>query len=123
MAAITNGGFTWTSTGDAEVVLGLNVTATFLPTLRVTPVLGRNFMDEEDRPGGNTRVVIVSDGFWKRALGSDPNVIGRTLSLNRTCWPNQSARLAIPGMTNIQRPAPDGMSKYPASEANNASWS
>ncbi len=82
MAATTNAGFTMTSSGDAEVVLGLNVTATFLPTLRITPVLGRNFMDEEDRPGGNTRVVIISDGFWKRALGSDPNVIGRALTLN-----------------------------------------
>ena len=35
----------------------MNVTATFLPTLRVTPALGRNFPAEEDRPGGNTRVV------------------------------------------------------------------
>jgi putative ABC transport system permease protein len=82
MAAINNAGFTWTSSGDAEVVLGLSVTATFLPTLRVTPAMGRNFMDEEDRPGGNTRVVIISDGFWRRALGSDPQVVGRTLTLN-----------------------------------------
>src|SRR5689334_4197527 len=40
MAATSNAGFTWTSTGDAEVVPGLNVSATFLPTLRVTPVMG-----------------------------------------------------------------------------------
>ncbi len=55
----------------------MNVTATFLPTLRVTPVLGRNFTAEEDRPGGNTRVVVMSDGLWKRAFGADPSVIGR----------------------------------------------
>lgn len=82
LAATTNAGFTWTSTADAEVVLGLNVTATFLPTLHITPVLGRNFLDEEDRPGGNTRVVIISDGFWRRAFGADANVIGRTMTLN-----------------------------------------
>jgi putative ABC transport system permease protein len=82
LAASTNAGFTWTSTADAEVILGLNVTATFLDTLRITPALGRNFLPEEDRPGGNTRVVIVSDGFWRRALGSDSNAIGRTLTLN-----------------------------------------
>ena len=82
MAATTNAGFTWTSTAEAEVIQGLNVTATFLDTLRITPVLGRNFLAEEDRPGGNTRVVIVSDGFWRRALGSDPKAIGRTLTLN-----------------------------------------
>lgn len=82
LAATTNAGFTWTSTADAEVILGLNVTATFLDTLRIAPVLGRNFLPEEDRPGGNIRVVIVSDGFWRRALGSDPAAIGRTLTLN-----------------------------------------
>ena len=82
LAATTNAGFTWTSTADAEVIPGLNVTATFLETLRITPVLGRNFLPEEDRPGGNTRVVIVSDGFWRRALGSDQNAIGRSLTLN-----------------------------------------
>ncbi|HUQ89747.1 MAG TPA: ABC transporter permease [Vicinamibacterales bacterium] len=82
LAAMTNAGFTWMSGGDAEVVQGLNVTATFLRTLQVTPALGRNFLDEEDRPGGNTRVVIVTDGFWRRALGSDPNAIGRSLTLN-----------------------------------------
>ena len=67
--------------GEAEIVLGLQVTATFLPALKITPVLGRNFLDEEDRPGGNTRVVLISDGFWRRAFGADPNVIGRTISL------------------------------------------
>jgi putative ABC transport system permease protein len=83
MAATQNAGFTLTpGNGDAEVIQGMNVTATFLPTLRITPALGRNFTDEEDRPGGNTRVVVMSDGLWKRAFGSDPSVIGRSITLN-----------------------------------------
>lgn len=82
MAAMDNAGFTWTSTGNAEVVLGLNVTATFLPTLRVIPMLGRNFTEEEDRFGSGIRVVIISHGFWQRAFGADANVIGRTITLN-----------------------------------------
>jgi putative ABC transport system permease protein len=83
MAATSNAGFTlMPASGDAEVIQGMNVTATFLPTLRVTPALGRNFTAEEDRPGGNTRVVVMSDGLWKRAFGSDPSVIGRTITLN-----------------------------------------
>jgi hypothetical protein len=80
LAATSNAGFTWTSNGEAEIVLGLQVTATFLPVLKVTPVLGRNFLDEEDRPGGNTRVVLISDGFWQRAFGANPNVVGQTIS-------------------------------------------
>jgi putative ABC transport system permease protein len=82
MAAINNAGFTMTSNGEAEIVLGLQVTATFLPTLKVAPVLGRNFLDEEDRPGGNTRVVLLGDGFWRRTFGADPAVVGRTITLN-----------------------------------------
>ena len=83
MAATQNAGFTLTpANGDAEVIQGMNVTATFLPTLRVTPALGRNFTAEEDRFGGNTRVVVMSDGLWKRAFGSDPGVIGRSITLN-----------------------------------------
>ena len=82
LAATTNAGFTWTSNGEAEVVPGLSVTATFLPTLKISPVLGRNFLDEEDRPGGNTRVVLLGDGFWRRAFGADSAVVGRTITLN-----------------------------------------
>ena len=83
MAATYNAGFTLTpANGDAEVIQGMNVTATFLPTLRVTPALGRNFTAEEDRPGGNTRVVVMSDGLWRRAFGADPSVIGRSITLN-----------------------------------------
>jgi putative ABC transport system permease protein len=81
IAAWTNVGFTWTQGGDAEIAIGLAASASFLPALRVTPALGRNFLPEEDRPGG-TRVAILSDGFWRRALGGDPAVIGRTISLN-----------------------------------------
>jgi putative ABC transport system permease protein len=82
LAATTNAGFTWTSNGEAEVVPGLRVTATFLPTLKISPALGRNFRDDEDRPGGDTRVVLLGDGFWRRAYGADPTVVGRTITLN-----------------------------------------
>ena len=82
LAAMTNADFTWTADGSAEVVPGLAVTATFLPTLRILPALGRNFRDDEDRPGGNTRVVLLGDGFWRRAFGGDPAVVGRTITLN-----------------------------------------
>ena len=82
LAAMNNAGFTWTTNGEAEIVLGLSVTATFLPTLKISPVIGRNFLDEEDRPGGNTRVVLLGDGFWRRAFGGDPSVVGRAITLN-----------------------------------------
>jgi len=82
-AAVVNSGFTYTpSNGDAEIIQGISVTATFLETLHIQPALGRNFHADEDRPGGNTRVAIMSDGLWRRAFGADPNVIGRSITLN-----------------------------------------
>src|SRR5262245_57469646 len=82
MAALDNLGLTWTFGEEAEGLLGIRVTATFLPTLQVTPIHGRNFLDEEDRRGGNTRVVILGHGFWQRAFGGDPGAIGKTMTLN-----------------------------------------
>ena len=83
MAAMDNSGFSYTpENGDPEIIPGLRVSASFLPTLKVQPALGRNFYADEDRPGGNTRVVIVSDGLWRRAFGADPAIIGRTISVN-----------------------------------------
>jgi len=82
LAAMDNIGLTWTSGGEAEVLQGRCVTATFLPTLQMTPVLGRNFLGDEDRPGGNTRVVILSHGLWQRGFGSDAGAIGKTMTLN-----------------------------------------
>src|SRR5512145_1967712 len=38
LAAVTNAGFTWGGSGEAEIVLGMNVTATFLTTLKINPV-------------------------------------------------------------------------------------
>jgi predicted permease len=67
------------------------ITATLLPVLRVSPVLGRNFTAEEDRPfvtaaGVGRRdagtVVIISEGLWRSRFAADSHVVGRTLEVN-----------------------------------------
>jgi predicted permease len=66
---------------DAPVrVSAMRVTANFFPTLRVTPVLGRNFLSSEDRKDGPA-VVILSQRLWRSRLNSDPAIIGRTITL------------------------------------------
>ena len=62
-------------------MLGLQVTATFLPALKITPVLGRNFLDEEDRPAG-TRAWCWSATASGGARCANQNVIGQSISLN-----------------------------------------
>jgi putative ABC transport system permease protein len=68
--------------GEIEVIRGTVATAEFLPALGVTPALGRNFLPEEDRPGGNTRVALLTHGSWQRRFGGDPDVVGKTLVIN-----------------------------------------
>jgi predicted permease len=75
-----------TGDGPAEKVTDRSVTANFFRTLRVSPVLGRDFSDTDDRNGFNNRVVILGNKFWRSRFGADPNIIGKTLRLNdRAC--------------------------------------
>jgi putative ABC transport system permease protein len=82
LAAVVSAGFTLTSGGAAEIVRANAVTADFLPLLGTAPVLGRNFRPDEDRPGGRTNVAIVTSGFWQRRLGSNPAVLGTSITLD-----------------------------------------
>ena len=45
------------------------------------PLLGRDFLPEDDRPG-SAAVVILGNGVWKNRYGSDPAVLGRTIKVN-----------------------------------------
>ena len=66
--------------GQPEQVQGATVQLAFLDTLGVSPVIGRAFSAEEDRPGGPA-VALLGFGLWKRRFGGDPSVIGRSLNL------------------------------------------
>lgn len=63
-----------------ERIRGARVNSNFFDVLRVQPVLGRNFNAGEDDPGSG-RVVLLSHGLWQRRFASDPNVLGRSLTL------------------------------------------
>jgi predicted permease len=82
LAAHAGNGFTLTSGGDAEIVRASSVTAEFLPLLGIAPALGRNFRADEDRPGGQTQVAIVSHAFWQRRLNADRSIVGTKLVLD-----------------------------------------
>jgi predicted permease len=57
------------------------VSASLLRVLGVNPLLGRNFLPQEDRQGASG-VVMLTYGLWKRRFGADPNILGKTLTLN-----------------------------------------
>jgi len=55
--------------------------AAFLPTFRIQPILGRNFTREEDRPNA-PRVALLSYGLWRSRFAGDPQIVGKSLSLD-----------------------------------------
>jgi putative ABC transport system permease protein len=64
-----------------ELVVAGAVGADLFDVFRATPALGRLFRPDEDVPG-RSRVVILSDRFWRTRLGGASDVIGRTLTLD-----------------------------------------
>ncbi|MCK5489382.1 MAG: ABC transporter permease, partial [Gemmatimonadetes bacterium] len=74
---------TVTGVDEAERVPATMVTDGVLPLLRARPMLGRLFTAEDDLPG-SPETVIVSHEYWQRRLGGDPDVVGRTLFVERS---------------------------------------
>jgi predicted permease len=66
-----------------ELLKGARVSANFLRTLGVEPMLGRSFASEEDAPAGHN-VTMISAELWRSRFGGDPLIAGRTVTLNST---------------------------------------
>ncbi len=80
--AITIGGsFNMTGQGEPERVDGARVSSSLFTLLGASPLLGRLLLPEEDEPG-KPPAAILSNGFWERRFGRDPEVLGKTLTLN-----------------------------------------
>jgi putative ABC transport system permease protein len=75
----------WTPTlvanGEPERVSGLRVSANFFRMLGVSPALGRDFEPADDTEA-RWRVVVISDGLWRRRFGGDPAAVGRTIRMD-----------------------------------------
>jgi len=68
--------------GTSERLEGILVSPKFFSSLGVSIKSGRDFQPQEVEPGQNL-VAIISDNLWHRRFGSDPNIIGRRITLDR----------------------------------------
>src|SRR5437588_6248122 len=77
--------FALTSDEGATSIQGVKVSAEFFDVLGIKPKMGRAFVRDDEQGGGGAGgfKVIVSDEFWKKHFGGDPNVIGHTITLDR----------------------------------------
>ncbi|HKS43403.1 MAG TPA: ABC transporter permease [Blastocatellia bacterium] len=68
--------------GDPERIGGIEASVNLLPLLGVQPMLGRQFLaDEEQR--GKDNVAIISYALWQRRFGGDAEIIGKPITINR----------------------------------------
>ena len=71
--------FTLTGLGDAVQLFGGKVTSNYFDVLGVRPIRGRNFLPNEEETAD---VAMITENFWQKRLGGDPNVIGRSINLD-----------------------------------------
>ena len=79
--AVSN--FNLTGVGEPERLLGGRATASLFSTLRVTPLIGRTFTEEEQLdPERAASVAVLGYGLWRRRFGGDAAIVGRKVRLN-----------------------------------------
>jgi predicted permease len=77
--------FNMTGHGIPRQVNAARVSADFFPLMGIRPQLGRAFLPQEDQLGQDHEV-ILSDRFWREAFNSNPEIIGRSVTLDNTAY-------------------------------------
>jgi putative ABC transport system permease protein len=107
LAAYANWSANLSGSGDPERLQGLRISADAFEMLGVEAVVGRALMRADDTPG-QQRVVVLGHGLWRRRFGADPQIVGKSLTLNgagyvvvgvlppQFFFPIREAELAIP---------------------------
>jgi predicted permease len=70
-----------TDSSEPERLPAARVSSELFPLLGVQPQLGRAFLADEELPGRD-RVVLISNDLWRRRYSSDPQMVGRTISID-----------------------------------------
>ena len=72
-----------TGTGEPLALKGFRTTSSFFPTLRPKMALGQGFRPHASQ-GGNPYVTVLTHSLWRDRFDSDPNIVGRTITLDNT---------------------------------------
>jgi putative ABC transport system permease protein len=81
MSVVLGERFTMTIGDAPERIPGEMVSGGYFDLLGVRPVQGRGLTARDDEPGA-APVVVLSDAFWQRAFGADPQILGRAITVN-----------------------------------------
>jgi predicted permease len=67
-----------------EPLTGAETSCNFFDVLGERPEMGRTFVDDDCRAAGASPVVVLSDDLWRSRFGADPQIVSKSISLNRT---------------------------------------
>lgn len=67
-----------------EQLMGVETSCNFFDVLGEWPALGRTFAEDDCRAPGTSPVVVLSDDLWRSRFGADPQIVSKSISLNRT---------------------------------------
>jgi len=81
MSVVNNVNFNLSGIAQPENIAGYAVSPNFLTLLGVSPILGRDLLPSEEKPG-TAPVALLSYQLWQSHLGGDPAVIGRSITLD-----------------------------------------
>jgi putative ABC transport system permease protein len=97
--------YEWSLTGvsNPERLRGEIVEASYFDVLGIAARVGRTFGPEENRAPGSEPVAIIGHGLWQRRYGGDPNVVGKTIGLDRI--PHTIVGVAPAGFQGLDGPA------------------
>jgi len=81
MGVYNRASYNLTGDGEAERIVTGQMSADLFSVLRVNPLHGRVFTNDEDKPGG-TPVVVLSYGLWQRRFGGQTSILNQAITLN-----------------------------------------
>ncbi len=86
MAAYSDAEFIVHSATNSERIYGEEVTQDYFDILGIPAAMGRVFLPEENQTPMKDEVAMIGYGLWERRFGSDPNIIGKSITLNHASF-------------------------------------
>ncbi|MGB2898223.1 MAG: ABC transporter permease [Candidatus Acidiferrum sp.] len=74
--------FNLTGGNEPQQVSGALISGNFFAALGGSTMLGRTIHPEDDQPGGNNRVAVLSYALWRSRFGADSKILGQTINVN-----------------------------------------
>ncbi len=71
-----------TAASKAELASIVTVSENYFSVLKISPVRGRFFAQEDRKQMAAAPVVVISENYWQKRFGGDPEIIGKAVRLN-----------------------------------------